>query len=333
MSLPSAVAAAASGVLPRSRMATVAALLHGSFSTAALRHLACPAASPAALQARRRQQPYSSYSLPPLPDDSAAAPASGSKAGADSAPTPPSPAAQRPVKLTVPALQRRRLNGERIAMATAHDYPSGLLADRAGVDAVLVGDSLAMVALGLDSTTEVSLDDMIHHARAVSRGVRRALLIGDLPFGSYEASPADAVRSAVRLVREGRVDAVKLEGGAEVVPAARAVATAGVPVFGHIGLTPQRANALGGFRVQGTTLEKAQRLVSDALALQNAGCFGIVLEAMPSAVAARITSLLSIPTIGIGAGPACSGQVLVQLDLLGVYDRFTPKSGGLFISP
>lgn len=210
-------------------------------------------------------------------------------------------------------------------MLTAHDYPSGLLCDRAGVDAVLVGDSLSMVVLGHADTCSVTMDEMLHHCRAVQRGVRRAFLIGDMPFGSYQASRDGAVQNAVRFVKEGRVQAVKLEGGIGAAATVRAIVQAGIPVLGHIGLTPQSAMALGGYRVQGRSADGALRLLDDALALQDAGCFGIVIEAVPDPVARRITQRLAIPTIGIGAGPGCSGQVLVLYDTLGIYDRPMPR--------
>ncbi|KAI9360344.1 ketopantoate hydroxymethyltransferase [Zopfochytrium polystomum] len=229
-------------------------------------------------------------------------------------------------KVTLQTIARLHREGTPITVMTAHDYPSGLFVERAGIDITLVGDSLAMVALGYDSTNEITLDEMIHHSRAVARGSKTPFLVADLPFGSYELSPEHALASSLRLIKEARgVDAVKLEGGAEMADTVRRIVAVGVPVLGHIGLTPQRASALGGFRVQGTTLEKAKSLLNDALALQASGVFAVVLEAVPSRVAAYITARLAVPTIGIGAGPRCSGQVLVQLDALGVYDRLTPK--------
>ncbi|RKP02928.1 hypothetical protein CXG81DRAFT_10149 [Caulochytrium protostelioides] len=206
---------------------------------------------------------------------------------------------------------------------TAYDYPTGRAIDRAHLDMCLVGDSLAMVALGYASTTQVTMDEMIHHARAVARGCKRAFLIGDLPFGAFE-HPQDAARNAARYVREAQMEAVKLEGGRDMAPSVREIVRCGVPVMGHIGLTPQRQTQLGGFRVQGKSLAAAQRLVEDALALQDAGCFSLVLEAIPEDVAAYITQRLAIPTIGIGAGASTSGQVLVLPDALGVEDR-VPK--------
>ncbi|KAF8243064.1 hypothetical protein K440DRAFT_606636 [Wilcoxina mikolae CBS 423.85] len=230
-------------------------------------------------------------------------------------------------KVTINALRNLYASHTPIAMVTAHDFPSGLAADLAGVDMVLVGDSLAMVALGMEDTNQLTLDAMLHHCRAVSRAVKSAFLVGDLPMGSYEISPEQAIKSSIRLIQEGRVQAVKLEGGAELAPTISRLTSLGIPVLGHIGLTPQRASSLGGFRVQGKTLSSAQKLLSDALAAQEAGCFGVVLEAVPAEVAEMVTTELSIPTIGIGAGGGTSGQVLVQVDMLGYYPngRFMPK--------
>ncbi|KAJ3021979.1 hypothetical protein HKX48_007357 [Thoreauomyces humboldtii] len=210
-------------------------------------------------------------------------------------------------------------------MITAHDYPSAMLADRAAVDVCLVGDSLAMVALGYDNTNQVTLDEMLHHCRAVARGATTPFLVGDLPFGTYETSPSQALDSAIRMIREGRMEAVKLEGGQELAPTIRKITSVGIPVLAHVGLTPQRATSLGGFRVQGKTATRAVSLLRDALAVQEAGAFAVVLEAIPELVAREITDRLRIPTVGIGAGLACSGQVLVQLDALGVYDRLSPR--------
>ncbi|OAD77742.1 hypothetical protein PHYBLDRAFT_176984 [Phycomyces blakesleeanus NRRL 1555(-)] len=216
-------------------------------------------------------------------------------------------------------------NGEPISMMTAQDYPSGLMVDRAGIDMCLVGDSLAMVALGYDSTNPLTMDEMIHHCRAVARGNKTAFLVVDLPYGSYEASPEDAVRVSLRCLKEANAEAVKLEGGKEMAETIRRITRVGVPVLAHIGLTPQRQSALGGFRVQGKTAKQAQELLDDALAVQEAGAFGMVLEAIPSEIAGYITQRLKIPTIGIGAGVDCSGQVLVMNDALGLFDRFVPK--------
>ena len=214
-----------------------------------------------------------------------------------------------------------------ITMLTAHDFPSAHVADQAGMDMVLVGDSLAMVALGLEDTSEITLEDMILHSRSVARGARSAFVVGDLPMGSYEVSPEQALQSAVRMVKEGRVQAIKLEGGVEMASAISKITTAGIPVLAHVGLTPQRHNALGGFRVQGKSTAGALRLLTDALAVQEAGAFAVVLEAVPAEVATLVTKKLRIPTIGIGAGNGCSGQVLVQVDMSGNFPpgRFLPK--------
>ncbi|KAK5124950.1 hypothetical protein LTR85_001140 [Meristemomyces frigidus] len=216
---------------------------------------------------------------------------------------------------------------EPITMLTAHDFPSAHVADQADMDMVLVGDSLAMVAMGLDDTSEVVLEEMILHCRSVARGARSAFIVGDLPMGSYEISSEQALGSAIRMVKEGRVHAIKLEGGVEMAAAISKITTAGIPVLAHVGLTPQRQNALGGFRVQGKSTASALRLLTDALAVQEAGAFAVVLEAVPAEVATLITKKLRIPTIGIGAGNGCSGQVLVQVDMSGNFPpgRFLPK--------
>lgn len=234
----------------------------------------------------------------------------------------PGPGRPKTTVLTLAEKHRRR---EPITMLTAYDFPTARAADEAGIDAILVGDSLAMVVLGHPNTLAVTMDEMLHHARAVSRGARGALLIGDMPFMSYQADPTDAVRNAGRFLQEAGMDAVKLEGGRRYADTARAIVTAGIPVNGHIGLMPQSVNALGGFRVQGRTAESARALLDDALALEDAGCFALVLESVPDRLAAHITERLRIPTIGIGAGPATSGQVLVTHDLLGLYEGTSPK--------
>jgi 3-methyl-2-oxobutanoate hydroxymethyltransferase len=235
----------------------------------------------------------------------------------------PSPAA--PGKVTALTLREKRERREAIAMVTAYDFPTARLADEAGFDAVLVGDSLAMVVLGHPDTLAVTMEEMLHHARAVRRGASRALLIGDMPFMSYQADEAEALRNAGRFLKEAGMEAVKLEGGRAVAPAIRRIVKAGIPVQGHIGLTPQSVNALGGWKVQGRTAAAARDLLEDALALEDAGCFSLVLESVPDRLAAHITERLAIPTIGIGAGPGTSGQVLVLHDLLGLFDRFTPR--------
>jgi len=229
------------------------------------------------------------------------------------------------VKVTVPQIQARKQSGEKITVLTAYDYPWALLVDRAGIDMVLVGDSLGMVVLGYPATVSVSMDEMVHHLKAVSRAVVRALVVGDMPFGSYNVSIEKAIENANRLMKEGRADAVKLEGGCPMAETVAALVRAGIPVQGHIGLTPQTASALGGFKVQGQSAEAARRLIADARALAAAGCFSIVLEAIPAAIARLITEAVAVPTIGIGAGGDCDGQVLVIHDMLGLFDRFTPK--------
>lgn len=225
--------------------------------------------------------------------------------------------------LTAPDIAGRK-GGERLAMLTAYDYPTALALDQAGADMLLVGDSLAMVVLGHPDTLSVTMDEMVHHTKAVSRATRHALVVGDLPFLSYQAGVEQAVLAAGRLVQEGGARAVKLEG-AGYLREVEAMVRAGIPVMGHVGLTPQLIAGLGGFKVQGKTADAAARLVHEAKALETAGCFSMVLEAVPSVVAKEITSRLSIPTIGIGAGPHCDGQVLVIHDVLGLFERFTPK--------
>lgn len=227
-------------------------------------------------------------------------------------------------KVTLATLRKLYKRREPITVMTAHDFPTGTLVDKAGIDMTLVGDSLAMVALGYTSTSEVTLEEMLHHCRAVARGTRSSFLVADMPFGTYETSPEQAVANAVRIIKEGKAEAVKLEGGREMAPTIVRLTRVGIPVLGHIGLTPQRQASLGGFKVQGKTAAKAQAMIEDALALQEAGCYAIVLEAVPEPVARHITNILSVPTIGIGAGVGCSGQVLVQQDMLGLYGR-VPK--------
>jgi 3-methyl-2-oxobutanoate hydroxymethyltransferase len=210
-------------------------------------------------------------------------------------------------------------------MLTAYDYPTALALEREGIDAILVGDSLGMVVLGYPNTLPVTMNEMLHHCRAVARGARTPLLIGDMPFMSYQVSVEEAVRNAGRFLQEGGMEAVKLEGGRERLAAVRAIVQAGIPVMGHLGLTPQSLGLLGGFRPQGRTASAAKDLLEDALALEEAGCFSIVLESIPARLAALVSQELSIPTIGIGAGVDCDGQVLVTHDLLGLFDRFTPR--------
>ncbi len=228
-------------------------------------------------------------------------------------------------KVTVPRVVAKKAAGEKITMVTAYDYPAARLVDRAGVDIILVGDSLGMVVLGYEDTTKVTMDEMLHHSRAVARARPRALVVGDMPFGTFQASPDDAVRNAVRFVQEGGAEAVKLEGGQAVASAAASIVAAGIPVMGHIGLTPQSVHALGGYRVQGRTSESETQLLRDAASLEAAGVFAVVLEGIPLKLGRRITEALRVPTIGIGAGPYCDGQVLVLHDLLGFFDGFAPK--------
>ncbi|MCS7350503.1 3-methyl-2-oxobutanoate hydroxymethyltransferase [Thermoflexus sp.] len=228
-------------------------------------------------------------------------------------------------KVTIHTLQARKAAREPITMITAYDYPTALAVDQAGVDVILVGDSLGMVVLGYSNTLPVTMEEMLHHAKAVARANPSALLVGDLPFMAYQADLAEAVRNAGRFLKEAGMDAVKLEGGQEMVSTIEAIVRAGIPVMGHIGLTPQSLHKLGGYRLQGRTAVDARRLLEDALALEAAGCFAIVLEMIPEPVATAITQRLRIPTIGIGAGSGCDGQVLVLHDLLGLFDRFTPR--------
>jgi len=228
-------------------------------------------------------------------------------------------------KVTTLTFRRKKQRGDPITMLTAYDYPTALAIDQAGLDSILVGDSLGMVVLGYANTLPVTMEDMLHHSRAVARGAQFALLIGDMPFMSYQTDIKDAVRNAGRFLQEGGMDAVKLEGGRERADAVRAIIAAGIPVMGHLGLTPQSVNQLGGFRPQGREAAAARRLVEDAQILQEAGCFSIVLESVPARLARFISQRLEIPTIGIGAGVGCDGQVLVTHDLLGLFDRFTPK--------
>jgi 3-methyl-2-oxobutanoate hydroxymethyltransferase len=228
-------------------------------------------------------------------------------------------------KLPLPELQEMKRRGEKIVMVTAYDAPSGRLADAAGVDLILVGDSSGMVLHGRESTVAVSLDEIVFMTQWVTRGAKRPIVVADMPFGSYEVSNEQAVGNAVRLVKEAGADAVKLERGGTSIERARAIVDAGIPVMGHIGLTPQTATVLGGFKAQGRTADRAQQLVDDALALQEAGCFAVVLEAVPAAVAQAVTAALAVPTIGIGAGGGTDGQVLVWHDMLGFYDEHAPR--------
>jgi len=227
--------------------------------------------------------------------------------------------------MPLPELAAMKRRGDRIVMVTAYDAPGARFAEDAGIDVALVGDTAAMVVLGHSGTTPVTVDEMLFLTRTVSRQVRRPLVVGDLPFGSYQVSDSDAVRTAVRFVKEGGADIVKLEGAGPMTSRARAIVDAGIPVMGHVGLTPQSATMLGGFKTQGKTASEAERLVEGAHELEDAGCCTLVLEAVPAPVAARITAELTIPTIGIGAGPECDGQVLVYHDLLGLTEGHLPR--------
>lgn len=232
-------------------------------------------------------------------------------------------------KMTLPELAAICTTGSRIAMVTAYDAPSARLAEQAGIDVLLVGDSAAMTVLGHESTVPVTMDEMLMLVRAVSRAARRPLVVADMPFGSYHPSEDHAVGNAVRFIKEGRADAVKLEGAGVSLTRIRAILDAGIPVMGHVGLTPQSATLLGGYRARGRTASEARRIYDEARALEQAGCFAVVLEAIPAAVAARISDALSVPTIGIGAGPDCDGQVLVWHDLLGLTEGRLPR----FVKP
>jgi len=228
-------------------------------------------------------------------------------------------------KVTTSTFRVKKAQGDALTMLTAYDYPTAVAVDKAGIDSILVGDSLGMVVLGYQNTLPVTMEEMLHHCRAVSRGASRALLIGDMPFMSYQASVGDAVRNAGRFLQEAGMDAVKLEGGEKRLEEIRAILDAGIPVLGHLGLTPQSVHQLGGFKAQGKTGAAACELLDDSLQLEKAGCFGIVLESVPARLADFISDQLKIPTIGIGAGAGCDGQVLVTHDLLGLFDAFVPK--------
>jgi 3-methyl-2-oxobutanoate hydroxymethyltransferase len=227
--------------------------------------------------------------------------------------------------ITTQTFQLKKQAGDKITMLTAYDYLTSRAVDRAGIDSILVGDSLGMVMLGYENTLPVTMEDMLHHCRAVSRGASRALLIGDMPFMSYQVSTVDAVKNAGRFLQEGGMNAVKLEGGRQQLDAIKSIIGSGIPVLGHLGLTPQSIHKFGGFKTQGRTSEEAKILLEDALLLEDTGCFGLILESIPDRIAEYITKRLNIPTIGIGAGPGCDGQVLVTHDMLGLFDKFTPK--------
>ena len=229
------------------------------------------------------------------------------------------------MKKTVSTLQQAKENGQKITMLTAYDYSTAKLMDEAGIDMILVGDSLGNVILGYEDTISVTMEDMIHHGAAVSRGVKETMVVVDMPFMSYQISVEEAVTNAGRLMKEGRANAVKLEGGKSVCPQIKAITQAGIPVVAHLGLTPQSINALGGYKVQGKSEDAAKKLLEDALAVQEAGAFALVLEGVPTKLASLITKKLTIPTIGIGAGNECDGQVLVYQDMLGMFSDYVPK--------
>ncbi len=229
------------------------------------------------------------------------------------------------MKKTVATFKQAKADGKKLTMLTAYDYSTASLVDGAGIDGILVGDSLGNVMLGYEDTISVTMEDMIHHGAAVARGAKNCLVVIDMPFMSYQESIEEAVHNAGRLMKEGRANAVKLEGGASVAAQIKAITDAGIPVMAHLGLTPQSINAFGGYKVQGKTEAAAKKLLQDAKAVEEAGAFSVVLECVPSALAAMVTESLSIPTIGIGAGSDCDGQILVYQDLLGMFSDFTPK--------
>ena len=229
------------------------------------------------------------------------------------------------MKNTAATFAAAKAKGEKLSMLTAYDYSTAKLEDESGINGILVGDSLGNVVLGYEDTVSVTMEDMIHHGAAVARGAKNALVVVDMPFMSYEATVEEAVRNAGRLMKEGRAGAVKLEGGVRVAEQIRAIVKAGIPVMGHIGLTPQSINVFGGFKVQGKSEEAARALLADAKAVEEAGAFAVVIEAVPAALAQMITDAVSIPTIGIGAGAGCDGQILVYQDMLGMFSDFTPK--------
>jgi 3-methyl-2-oxobutanoate hydroxymethyltransferase len=235
-------------------------------------------------------------------------------------------------KITPVDIQAMKKEGKKITMLTAYDYPMALLEDRAGIEIILVGDSLGMTVLGYENTIPVTMEEMIHHAKAVARGAKYALILGDMPFMSYNTSERDAILNAGRFMKEAKADAVKLEGGASVRDIVRAIVKAGIPVMGHIGLTPQTISMLGGFKVQGKDAQAAQKIIDDALLLEDAGAFCVLLEAVPAPIAKRVTERLTVPTIGIGAGVHCDGQVLVVHDMLGLFDRFTPRFAKRYVN-
>jgi 3-methyl-2-oxobutanoate hydroxymethyltransferase len=235
-------------------------------------------------------------------------------------------------KVTTATVKKMKAEGKPITMLTSYDYSMAKIVDDAGIDMILVGDSLGNVVLGYESTLPVTMEDMIHHTKAVCRGAERAMVVTDMPFLSYQVSKEDALRNAGRIMKESGAQAVKMEGGREIAESVRAIVNAGIPVCGHLGLTPQHIHQLGGFKVQGKDVEAAKKMIDDALAIEEAGAFCLVLECVPTPLAKHITEQLQIPTIGIGAGPYCDGQVLVINDVLGLYPRFTPKFVKKFVN-
>ncbi len=228
-------------------------------------------------------------------------------------------------KITVPIIRSMKAQGEKIAALTAYDYLMALFLDDAGIDLILVGDSGAMVFSGYESTIPITVDEMIYHTKAASRGIKRALLVADMPFLSFQISPEEALRNAGRFVKEGGAEAVKVEGGEPMAETVRRIVNAGIPVMGHLGLTPQSVNRFGGYKVQARTEPEVDQLISDAIALEQAGVFSIVLEKIPATAAKKVTETVTVPTIGIGAGPYCDGQILVTHDLLGLFEKFRPR--------
>jgi len=227
--------------------------------------------------------------------------------------------------MNISDLQNKKKQGKKITLLTAYDYPSANLIDKAGIDIILVGDSLAMSVLGYDTTLPITMDEMIHHAKAVRRGVKNAFLVGDMPLKGSQGAVSDVIKNAQRFVKEAGCDAIKIEGAGEALDKVKAIIKSGISVMGHVGLTPQTADKLGGFKVQGKDVETAQKIINDAKLLESAGCFSLILECIPDELARIITEKLSIPTIGIGAGLYCDGQALVTNDMIGLFDKFTPK--------
>ncbi|MBS3985266.1 MAG: 3-methyl-2-oxobutanoate hydroxymethyltransferase [Selenomonadales bacterium] len=234
------------------------------------------------------------------------------------------------MRISIHELKKMKAAGQKIAALTAYDYPTAKLVDECGIPIILVGDSLGMVVLGLESTIPVTMEVMLHHVAAVARGAKRAIIVGDMPFGTYHLSSEDALRNAIRLVQQGGATAVKLEGGVTVAAQVERIVSSGIPVMGHIGLTPQYVHQLGGYKVQGKSADAAERLLADAKALESAGVFSVVLECMPSSLAAEISQSVAVPTIGIGAGPHCDGQIQVISDVLGLSD-YIPKHAKQFV--